>query len=67
MMSLNTRTVQLAQQAQGSQAIQGFAMQNATNPDQSTVMSVVVNDAKAQIYRRKTDLEKFYQDQLVQR
>lgn len=66
-MSLNTRTVQSAQQAQGLQAIQGFAMQNANDPDPSTVMSIVVDDAKAQIHRRKTDLEKFYQDQLVQR
>jgi hypothetical protein len=63
-MSLNARTVQTAQQAQaqGSQVIQGFAMQNANNPNQSTVMSVVVDDAKAQLHRRKTDLERYFQD-----
>jgi hypothetical protein len=61
-MSLNARPVQSAQQAQGTQAIQGFALQNANAPNQSTVMSVVVDDSKAQIHRRKTDLETFYED-----
>jgi hypothetical protein len=66
-MSLNRRTVQSANPTQGSQAIQGFAMQNANNPNPSTVMSVVVDDAQAQVHRRKTDLERYFQDQSVQR
>jgi hypothetical protein len=66
-MSLNARVVQSGNQSQGSQAIQGFALQNANNVTQSTVMSVVVDEAQAQIHRRKTDLERYFQDQSVQR
>lgn len=67
-MSLHARKVQSAQQqAQGSQAIQGFALQNVNSQNQSTVMSVVVDDTKAQLHRRKTDLESYYEDKSVPR
>lgn len=66
-MSLNRRTVQSANQKQVAQATQGFTTHNANNLDPSTVMSVVVNDPQAQLPRRKTDLERYFQDQSVQR
>lgn len=50
-----------------SEVIQGFAPQEVGDAKQSTVMRVVADDVQVKMYRRKTDLERYFQDQPVQR